>query len=126
MSRTVLLILAALIVATAGWAYHVNYKTITAIDRVKDLRADIAKEREVLQVLRVEWAYLNAPERLAGLVAAHQDELKLVPLVPEALGEVAEVPFPKAREVEEEEPQVSDADPALPMPAFRPAAWSPE
>lgn len=126
MSRTVLLILAALIVATAGWAYHVNYKTITAIDRVKDLRVAIAEEREVLQVLRVEWAYLNAPERLARLVAAHQEDLKLVPLVPEALGEVAEVPFPTSREQAEEELLLSETDPGLPIPAWRPAAWNAE
>ena len=126
MSRHIILLLAGLIVATAGWAYHVNYKTITAIDEVKDLRRQMAKEREELQVLRVEWAYLNAPERLARLVAQNQDRLGLVPLVPESLGDVAEIPFPKNR-AEDEKPLASVADPRpepLPMPTTRPVAWA--
>ncbi|MFK7943894.1 MAG: cell division protein FtsL [Paracoccaceae bacterium] len=126
MSRNVLLILAALIVATAGWAYHVNYKTITAIDEVRDLRRQVAKEREQMQVLRVEWAYLNAPERLARLVAQHQARLELVPLVPEFLGEVAEIPFPKNRTPDPEEQLSTVNEPSpLPLPATRPVAWAP-
>lgn len=126
MSRHIILILAGLIVATAGWAYHVNYKTITAIDEVRDLRRQIAKEREELQVLRVEWAYLNQPERLARLVAQNQDRMGLVPLVPESLGDVAEIPFPKGHAPGE--PPVAavsetEANP-LPMPATRPVAWA--
>ena len=127
MSRHVLLILAGLIVATAGWAYHVNYKTITALDQVERLRADIAQEHEVLQVLKVEWAYLNAPERLTRLVGQHQEALSLVPLFPEALGEVAEVPFPKGKLSDEDaEVELSTVSDGLPLPATRPAAWSPE
>jgi hypothetical protein len=82
------------IIASAGWAYNVNYDTRAVLDRLSALRSEIAQEREALQVLRVEWAYLNAPDRLAGLVAAQNDVLGLVPLVPDALGIVAAVPYP--------------------------------
>ena len=129
MSRHILLILAGLIVATAGWAYHVNYKTITALDEVKRLRADIAQEHEVLQVLKIEWAYLNAPERLTRLVGQHQEALNLVPLFPESLGEVAEIPFPKGKlsdDDEDADAELSAVSDGLPLPATRPVAWSPE
>ena len=82
------------VVAAAAWAYNVNYQTSMALDRVDRLRSEIAAEREAVEVLRVEWAYLNAPERLARLVAMNNDRLDLVPMSPQHFDEVAAVPFP--------------------------------
>lgn len=115
------MILVSAVVAIAIWAYGVNYKTMQAIERVADLRAQIADERETLQVLRVEWAYLNAPERLLGLVAQHNDRLRLVPLTPEVLQEVSVVPFPDPGDgtAEPPEPLISEG---TPMPRARPVA----
>jgi len=41
------------VVATAAWAYHVNYRTKTTLGRVDRLRGLIAAEREEVEVLRV-------------------------------------------------------------------------
>jgi hypothetical protein len=81
------------VVATAAWAYHVNYRTKTTLGRVDRLRVQIAAEREAVEVLRVEWAYLNAPDRLARLVAQHNDLLGLEPMGPQHFDEVPAVPF---------------------------------
>ena len=81
------------VVATATWAYHVNYRTKTTLGWVDRLRGQIAAEREAVEVLRVEWAYLNAPERLARLVARHNDLLGLAPMGPRHFDEVAAIPF---------------------------------
>ena len=62
---------AVLVVVCATWAYRVNYATQEAMDRVADLRSEIAGEREALAVLNAEWAYLNRPDRLSALVSAH-------------------------------------------------------
>ena len=97
----------AAVVAAAAWAYNVNYKTKMALGRVDDLRAEIAAEREAAEVLRVEWAYLNAPDRLARLVALNNDRLDLVPMNPGHFDEVAAVPFP-------------------PNPALQPSAETPD
>lgn len=94
MTRHGAALLALSIIASAGWAYSVNYDTRAVLDRLSALRAEIAEEREALQVLRVEWAFLNAPDRIAELVAQHNDVLGLVPLVPERLGIVAAIPYP--------------------------------
>jgi hypothetical protein len=82
------------VVASATWAYNINYRTKTALGRIDTLRGQIAAEREAAEVLRVEWAYLNAPERLARLVELTNDQLKLEPMGPQGFDEVAAIPFP--------------------------------
>ena len=123
MIRHGLALLALLIIAIAGWAYNVNYNTMTALDRVSDLRRQIAAEREALQVLRVEWAYLNSPERLARLVKQFEPQLGLVPLTPEALKHAALVPFPDRNEAVEDIVPIIDRSGLVPVPSARPAAW---
>jgi len=84
-----------LIVASAAWAYHVNYQTVEELERINALRARIGIEREAIQVLRVEWAHLNAPARLEALVSAADRHLTLFPMAPAQFGEVAAIPYPK-------------------------------
>ena len=124
------------VVATAAWAYHVNYRTETTLGRVDQLRSRIAAEREAVEVLRVEWAYLNAPDRLAGLVALTNDRLGLVPMGPQHFDEVAAIPFPprtsglddvapapKAEMVIVISEPVPLVSAPVPMPLPRPARW---
>ena len=87
-----------MIVAVAAWAYNVNYRTKMTLGRIDALRAEMAAEREHIQVLKVEWAWLNSPDRLARLVEANADRLGLAPMSPEHFGRVAAVPFPPKRE----------------------------
>lgn len=85
---------AALVAAAAFWAYRVNYEAQEALSRVAELRARLAHEREAIAVLRAEWAYLSAPERLARLLAAHGGELGLSPLTAASYRAAAELPSP--------------------------------
>lgn len=80
------------IVAVAAWAYHVNYRTQSALERAEALRRQIAAEREAIQVLRVEWAHMNAPARLEALVAAANRHLTLYPVTPGQFGVIADLP----------------------------------
>ena len=84
----------ALVVGVAFWAYQVNYRTKAALERVDDLQREIAAEREAIGVLRVEWAWLNRPERLEALVELHLATLGLIPLHPEHFGELRMVAYP--------------------------------
>ncbi|MEM7742559.1 MAG: cell division protein FtsL [Pseudomonadota bacterium] len=115
------LIIVSAVVAMAVWAYGINYNTMTAYDRVVELRSEIAQEREQLQVLRVEWAYLNRPERLQALVAQHNHRLQLVPMTPEVLQDAMVVPFPDAPLVPEA--PVAETGPEMPVPRGRPVGW---
>ena len=72
---------AALVVAAvAFWAYTVNYAAQEALERVGDLRREIARERETIRVLEAEWAWLNAPDRLRRLLELHGASLALEPM----------------------------------------------
>lgn len=88
------------VVAIAAWTYDINYRTKNALREVDRLRAEIAMQHETRQVLRVEWAYLNRPERLKRLVQMHDDRLHLVPIGPDRFGDVASVPFPPPPEMD--------------------------
>ncbi|MEM7060813.1 MAG: cell division protein FtsL [Pseudomonadota bacterium] len=119
MNRHGVILLLLAIIAIAGWAYSINYNTLTTLDRVSELRSEIATERETLQVLKVEWAYLNAPERLEKLVRRHNRALGLMPMTPEVLSHAAAVPFAEGQ------PQFVfsgiPGDPYIPVPRGRPA-----
>lgn len=134
MTRTGFALSMIAVVGAAAWAYHINYLSKTTLGRVDQLRRQIAAEREEVEVLRVEWAYLNAPERLALLVALNNDELGLAPLSPDHFDEVTSVPFPaRSRsgasssfgaeiEIVVSEPLLTAARTA-PLPAPRPVGW---
>ena len=126
------------VVISAAWAYHINYNTKTTLGLVDQLRSQITAEREAVEVLRVEWAYLNAPDRLARLVAMNNDVLGLEPMAPQGFDEVAAIPYPPRTS----EPGSDDFTPAeqpardlviseriplvverVPMPAPRPVVW---
>ncbi|MEO0764108.1 MAG: hypothetical protein AAFZ09_20275, partial [Pseudomonadota bacterium] len=94
MNRLGFVVSVVAILGVAAWAYGVNYRTAETLREVDRLRAAIAQAREDVQVLEVEWAYLNRPERLAALVAGHGDALGLIALTPEQFGDVAAIPFP--------------------------------
>lgn len=94
MRLTLYLSAIVLVAVCATWAYRVNYATQEALNRVADLHAAIASEREALDVLRAEWAYLNRPDRLRALASAHAETLQLMDLQPGHYGEAVMVAFP--------------------------------
>ncbi|MEM7269223.1 MAG: cell division protein FtsL [Pseudomonadota bacterium] len=83
-----------LVVLAAFWTYSVTYKTKDKLKEARQLRRAIAVEREAIAVLNAEWAYLNAPERLSLLVAEHQEQLLLAPMLPDHFAELEEVVEP--------------------------------
>ncbi|MBB5515346.1 hypothetical protein FHS89_001356 [Rubricella aquisinus] len=119
-------LLVGLVVAVATWAYRVNYATHDALDRVEVLEMAIAGERDAINVLQIEWAYLNRPERLAELVGQYSDQLGLMPMDPGHYGEVAMISFPV------EDPYIGapaqrlasvGSEPMLPMTLEEARAW---
>ncbi len=93
--RGVLFVMAALaVMGLAFWAYQENYKTQASIREVRDLHAQIGAAHERLGMLRAEWAYLNRPDRLADLAELNFDRLGLLPLMPDAFGQVDQIIYP--------------------------------
>jgi len=93
--RGVLYVFAALgVMGLAFWAYQENYKTQEAIKDVRALHAQIGAQHERLRMLNAEWAYLNRPDRLGELAELNFDRLGLLPLMPDAFGDVADIIYP--------------------------------
>ncbi len=85
---------AGAVAAAAVWAYRVNYDAQGALERVAALRAEIAREREALAVLRAEWAWLNAPDRLQALVGRDAAALALLPMDGARYVALDDIPLP--------------------------------
>lgn len=83
-----------LIAGFAAWSYNVNLETRTVTARAKVLEAAISAEKEKIDVLEAEWAYLNRPERLIRLAEANFPRLGLLPLSPDNLADARTVAYP--------------------------------
>ncbi len=96
--RGVFYVLAALAVIGLGfWAYTENHKTREEIKEARSLHRQIGAAHERLSMLRAEWAYLNRPDRLRDLAELNFDRLGLLPLMPDAFGDVNNIiePLPE-------------------------------
>jgi hypothetical protein len=71
-----LLVIGALVFA-AAYVYRIKMDSTERTERVLRLRAQIREQRDAIAVLRAEWAKLDSPLRLQGLVERH---LALKPL----------------------------------------------
>jgi hypothetical protein len=89
-----LLMIGALVFA-AAYVYRIKMESTARTEQVLKLHAQIRAERDAIAVLHAEWAKLDSPLRLQGLVErhlalkpinAHQyDELKNLPERPPSL-----------------------------------------
>jgi hypothetical protein len=64
------LVIAALVFA-AAYVYQIKMDSISRTERVLRLHAEIREQRDAIATLRSEWAKLDAPLRLQGLVERH-------------------------------------------------------
>jgi hypothetical protein len=64
------LVICALVFA-AGYVYRVKMVSTARTERVMQLRHDVREQREAIAALKAEWAKLEAPGRLQGLVQRH-------------------------------------------------------
>jgi hypothetical protein len=71
-----LLVIGALVFA-AAYVYRIKMDSTVRTERVLKLHSEIREERNKIAVLRSEWAKLDSPLRLQGLVERH---LALKPL----------------------------------------------
>jgi hypothetical protein len=65
-----LIVVAALVVAAVG-VYTIKFESTVRAERVAKLAAEIKRERDTIAALRAEWALLDNPARIQGLVHRH-------------------------------------------------------
>jgi hypothetical protein len=71
-----LLVVGALIFGVA-YVYRIKMESTARLERVLRLHAEIREQRDAIAVLRSQWAKLDEPQRVQGLVERH---LQLKPI----------------------------------------------
>lgn len=89
MIRAVNYALLSILFALMAAAYKVTYETGRTETRIAALRADLAHERERMQVLQADWEYLNSPRFLEGWAR----RLGLRPMDPVQVISLSDLPF---------------------------------
>lgn len=96
--RSILYLVTALaVIGLATWAYRENHLTQQAMNTRASLEREIARLEAEIAVQRVEWAYLNRPDRLRALVDVNFAALQLVPITAEHFGEIEDIAYPAPR-----------------------------
>ena len=75
--RIIHLLVIGILVFAAAYVYRIKMDSTVRTERVLKLHAEIREQRDAIAVLRSEWAKLDSPQRLQGLVERH---LALKPL----------------------------------------------
>jgi hypothetical protein len=73
MLRLLHLVVIAGLVSAAAYVYKIKFDATEQAEMVAKIRRDIHREREAIALLRAEWARLDTPARIEGLVARHLD-----------------------------------------------------
>jgi hypothetical protein len=87
--RLLNLCVVVLLLLAAGYVYEIKYQSTLRAERVVKMRADIRRERDTIASLRAEWAQLENPARLQGLVHRH---LQLGPSLPHQFDSLDRLP----------------------------------
>ena len=99
--RGLFFILCALAVIGSGsWAYRENYATQAELDQIGVLNRQIEATRERLDMLRIEWAYLNRPDRLLSLADLNFERLGLLAMRAGNFATIDQVAYPMLPKVD--------------------------
>ena len=82
------------LVASAVYVYSMKYQTIYASEQIVKTRHLIAKERDAINMLRAEYAFLTRPDRLQTLA---DKQLEMQPLSLNQIVKASELPEPAAK-----------------------------
>ncbi len=92
MNRFTLLVWIVVVVVSSFLLYQVKYEVQSLRTQIAETSRTLETEREALNVVAAEWAYLNRPERLESLAAKY---LNNTPVTVGSIAEVDAVPFPR-------------------------------
>jgi hypothetical protein len=87
--RLLHLLVIGLLVFAAAYVYRIKMDSTVRTERVLKLHAQIHDERDKIAVLHAEWAKLDSPKRLQGLVERH---LPLKPLNANQYNDLKDLP----------------------------------
>ncbi|MCR4281811.1 MAG: hypothetical protein NUV72_02100 [Bauldia sp.] len=86
------ILLAAMLIG-AVITYDMKRKAEIAAADVAGLQAEVAREKDVLALLKAEWSLLTQPGRLQGVVEKYADYFQLAPFAPDQIATIDEIPL---------------------------------
>lgn len=75
--RTRDIVLIVVMLSTAGFTYTTKHEAENRMARIRQLEAEIAAEKDAIDVLRADWSLLTQPARLQRLTKVYREELAL-------------------------------------------------
>ncbi|SLN37217.1 cell division protein FtsL [Oceanibacterium hippocampi] len=110
-----LVVFATVVVVGAAYGlYELKYEVEHLEDRLRSLNGGIADSRDAIEVLRVEWSYLNRPEYLQELATQYLD---YQPIAATQVAEIDRLPF---RPFDRDENELDSID-GVPVPRDKPS-----
>ncbi len=87
------------LIGSAGYAYSVKYETIYHAEQLAKVKSRIKRERDMIAVLKAEWAHLNRPDRVQEIAERHLPDI--VPMSVTRLARFQDLPAraPKTDEI---------------------------
>lgn len=76
MIRLLGVLLLASVMAAASYVYNVKHEAERLTRRSTELSREMEREREMIGILRAEWAHLNQPQRLQSLAERHLRDMR--------------------------------------------------
>jgi hypothetical protein len=76
MIRLLGVLLLASVMAAASYVYNVKNEAERLTRRSTELSREMEREREMIGILRAEWAHLNQPQRLQSLAERHLRDMR--------------------------------------------------
>lgn len=95
MMRLATLVWIVVLSVSAFALYKVKFQVQTLRAQIADVSRDLERERESLNVVAAEWAYLNRPDRLRKLADTY---LSSQVMTVDQIADVEAIPFPQALE----------------------------
>ncbi|MFZ2872448.1 cell division protein FtsL, partial [Zavarzinia sp.] len=90
MSRILTLAAIGLAVGTAATLYQVKYEVRLLEQEARELHRGVTRERQSIQVLDAEWAFMNQPSRIQDLAERYLD---LKPVKPSQITSIDRLPM---------------------------------
>ncbi|GAB4355741.1 MAG: hypothetical protein Kow0026_15130 [Oricola sp.] len=94
MMRIINIVLVVLMLGAATWTYNVKHAAERNLAEIRKLERKIALEKNTIDLLKADWAYLSQPARIQKLADQYADELKLRPTEPQQIVHPNELPAP--------------------------------
>ncbi|MBX4335058.1 cell division protein FtsL [Bartonella raoultii] len=90
--RTFDMMLVVIMICMAGLTYKVKYDVQKRMSEIRHLEHEIAAEKNMVHLLRTEWAVMIKPSRMQKLAKQYQKELGLEIIQPRQIVEFKDIP----------------------------------